>query len=108
MTNDALSQNQESLVELARKQQFAGDDLQACWSLVVKGLEYHVLDGDEIAELLGLLNKRWDYISDEISFEFIGDRLRVKFLGEKYFCSPKEFMLALEKLINSALVLRKG
>ncbi len=100
--------NTKSLVEFARKQQFAGDDLQACWNLLVKGLECHVLDGDEVVELLDLLNKRWDYINDEISFEFIGDRLRVRFLGEKYFCSPKEFMVALERLINSLFILCKG
>ncbi|MBN1877035.1 MAG: HEAT repeat domain-containing protein [Anaerolineae bacterium] len=92
--------NRDPLLEFARKRQFAGDDLQACWSLVIRGLEYHILDDSEIAELLGLLRKRRDYVNNDLGFEFIGDRLRVTFLNERYFCSPEELLPALENLVN--------
>ena len=99
---DILSHNQESLLEFARKQRFGGDDLQACWSLVIKGLEYHILDSSEISELVDLLKKRWDYINEDLGFEFIGDRLRVTFLEERYFCPPEKLVSALENLEDYA------
>ena len=89
-----------SLRDLACNQQVNSVDFQACWNLVIRGIESHMLNAEELEELINLLCKGWDYINDEIGFEFINQTLRISFLDEYTFCSPQEMIEQLETLLD--------
>lgn len=75
--------------------------LAVCWQLVAAALDYQQFDRADLNELLEHLQEGRDYIVDELGFEFIGERLRVRFLDDKAFCSPKLLLDQLRDVLQS-------
>jgi hypothetical protein len=99
MQDKSIIQSKSSYEDLAFEQGLhIAETLRLSWSLVCRGIEDHILDEDELKELLSHLNVKSDYIIDELAFEFIGENLRVKFLDDETYCAPKMIILELKKL----------
>jgi hypothetical protein len=98
-----MIQPKSSFEDLALEQSnHIADLLRPSWSLVFRGIEEHILDKDELEELLNHLDVKSDYIVDELAFEFIGEHLRVKFLDEETYCAPEMIIVELKKLQMSS------
>lgn len=83
---------------IARGLQPHSGDLAPCWRMVVRGTEHHMLSTDDIDEVIRSLHAGEDYIADELGFEFIDGRLRVRMLGDAAFCSPSDMLVLLNTL----------
>lgn len=68
------------------------------WLLVVRGIEYHQLDGSELDELIEHIRAGQDYIADELGFEFMNGVLRVSLLDQTEMCPPELMLTELEAL----------
>ncbi len=80
----------KKLIRLAKEEHPKQPQLEACWYLIIRGLEVEWLAINNLHDLLDHLLQRNDYCIEEIGFEFIGDHLRISFLDEYLYCSPKE------------------
>jgi hypothetical protein len=102
MQNQLSSNLSFSLEDLARQQiNNIADELKLSWELLCRGIEYQILDEDELEELISYLNVKSDYIVDELGFEFLGEQLRVKFLVDETYCMPEMMIVELNKLRQS-------
>ncbi|ACY13532.1 hypothetical protein [Haliangium ochraceum] len=71
-------------------------DIHLCVQLFHDGIhKYHQLPLDELPELVESLERREDYISDELGFEFIAGQLKVSLHDREAWCDPKEFLDAI-------------
>lgn len=103
MQDKSMIQSTSSFEDLALEQSnHIAETLRPSWSLVCRGIEDHILDKDELKELLSHLKVKSDYIIDELAFEFIGEHLRVKFLDEETYCAPEIIIVELKKLQRSS------
>jgi hypothetical protein len=73
-------------------------NLDACWKLVVTGIEVGWLDHEELRDLVEHLLVHRDFGVDELLFAHVGDRLRVSLLDDQATCSPSAMIAALATL----------
>ncbi len=93
-----MNNDNRSLAQIAANQPVSKPGLHACWYIVVRAIEYGILDMDEINELVAALKSNRDYCVEEFGFENINGKLRVSFLDETVFCTLLDMILLLEHL----------
>ncbi|MCB9745293.1 MAG: hypothetical protein H6741_08895 [Alphaproteobacteria bacterium] len=76
----------------------AGHPLDDALALTQQGVEAGHLPEDELDELIDFLSQGLDWLSDEVGFEFLGEQLRVSFLGDNVLVEPEAFLAALKCL----------
>lgn len=92
------NQSDSPLETVARAMQPESGELMPCWRMVVSGIEYRILDADALGEVIRAIRAGEDYIVDELAFEFIGGRLRIRLLDDKAYCSPEAILILLDDL----------
>jgi len=88
------------LLTIARQHVHADQDLQACWNLVVRGIEIGWLDEEELQDLVEHLRANRDFGVEEILFAHVGDQLRVSLLDDRSSCSAPSMIAALQELLH--------
>lgn len=86
----------------ARDLQPGTGELAACWALVIAGVRYHLLDADELADLVEALGRGEDRILEALAFEHLGGRLRVRLHDEAHRCDPADMLRLLAALRRAA------
>ena len=88
---------QMSLEQAAQTSEL-GAQLGHAWQLITCGIEYHMLDAEQLPELIAHLKEGRDFCIDELAFEFIDGKLAVRLLEESEPTDTATMVRALECL----------
>ena len=69
-----------------------------CWTMVKRGIGAGMLPESELVGLIKDLEQQKDCILDELAFEFIDGRLRIRLLDDQDFCEPELMLSVLNRL----------
>ncbi len=93
--------HQESMtLDQAAQTSEVGAQFDFAWELVKRGIGYHMLDTDQLPELISHLKEERDYCVDELAFEFVDGELEVRLLKESESTDKATMIQHLESLLN--------
>ena len=86
-----------SIEQKAKTSEFAAQ-IGYAWTLIIRGIDYGMLDEDELPELISHLREGRDSCVDELAFDFIAGALEVRLLDEPEPAERALMIRALEQL----------
>ncbi|MFT3696653.1 MAG: hypothetical protein QM831_26165 [Kofleriaceae bacterium] len=88
-----------TLLMLAEGVMPVDNDVSACWSLVMRGIEVGWIGIEELDELDSYLRQQRDWGVEELLFANLGDDVRVDFVSEQYRCKRALLVRELDLLL---------